>query len=122
MNALLDVAAGAAVLLCGAIALRRPGDRCGVLLVLAGVLWLAGTVAPGVTPLLTAHRGPLVHATLAYPNGRLRGHAAQVAVAIAWVTGLVPPLAGAPLVTIGLAVIVAGAGGGGGGAGAAAAP
>jgi len=111
MNALLDVAAGAAVLLCGAIAVRRrPGDRCGALLVLAGVLWLAGTVAPGVTPLLTAHRGPLVHAALAYPDGRLRGRVAQVAVALAWVTGLVPSLAGAPAVTIGLAVIVAGAG------------
>jgi signal transduction histidine kinase len=111
VSAELDATAGAALLLGGAIALRRrPRDRCGALLALAGALWLAGSVAPGITPLLTAHRGPLVHAALAYPDGRLRGRGAQLAAALAWVTGLVPALAGAPAITIGLAVLVAAAG------------
>ena len=111
MSTLLDALAGAALLLGGVSALRRrPRDRCGALLALAGVLWLAGSLVPGIAPLLTAHRGPLVHAALAYPDGRLRGRAAQVAVTLAWVTGLLPALAGAPAVTIGLAVLVAAAG------------
>ena len=59
-------------------------------------LWLAGSV-PGVTPLLTAHRGPLVHAALALPGrAAARARPLRSAAALAWVTGLVPPLAGPP--------------------------
>jgi signal transduction histidine kinase len=105
-STVLDVLAGAALLAASvAVLVRRPRNRCGALLALAGALWLAASAAPGAF-LLTAHRGPLVHAALAYPDGRVRGRAAQLAVAVAWVTALVPPLAGAPAATIAVAAMV----------------
>ena len=113
----LDWLAGAALLGGGAAALaarRRPArrgiaaaDPVAVLLLIAGTAWLAGTVAPGVAVLLTLHRGPLVHAALAYPDGRLRGRAARVTAALAWVDGAVPALAGSEVATLALAALVA---------------
>jgi len=113
----LDWLAGAALVGGGAAALaarRRPArrgiaaaDPVAMLLLIAGTAWLAGTVAPAVAVLLTLHRGPLVHAVLAYPDGRLRGRAARVAAALAWVDGAVPALAGSQVATLALAVLVA---------------
>jgi signal transduction histidine kinase len=113
----LDWLAGAALLGGGAAALaarRRPArrgiaaaDPVAVLLLVAGAAWLAGTVAPGVAVLLTLHRGPLVHAALAYPDGRLRGRAARVTAALAWVDGAVPALAASEVATLALAALVA---------------
>src|SRR4051794_16643653 len=112
----LDCLAGAALLGGGAAALaaRRAAGRRGfaadsvaVLLLIAGSAWLAGTVAPGVAVLLTLHRGPLIHAALAYPDGRLRGRAARVTVALAWIDGAVPTLAASEVATLALAALVA---------------
>ena len=113
----LDWLAGAALLGGGAAALaarRRPArhgiaaaDPVALLLLIAGAAWLAGTVAPGIAVLLTLHRGPLVHAALAYPDGRLRGRAARVTAALAWVDGAVPALAASQVTTLALAALVA---------------
>jgi signal transduction histidine kinase len=112
----LDGAAGAALLGGGLFALRDRGGRVRsvaarepLLLLAAGIAWLAGTVAPGIALLLTLHRGPLVHAALAHPDGRLRGRLAPPAVALAWLSGAVPALAASPGATIALAALVSAA-------------
>jgi len=99
----LDWLAAAALLAGGALVFARRRDPR---LAIAGVAWLAGTLAPDVSFLLTLHRGPLVHAALSHPDGRLRGHAARAVVAFAWVDGAVPALAGSAVLTLLLAVAV----------------
>ena len=65
-----EVATGVALLAAGAVTWTRARDsRTGPLLTLAGVAWLAGTIA---SALVYAHRGPLVHTLLTYPSGRTR--------------------------------------------------
>ena len=107
----LDCAAGAALLAGGAFALAaRSGTaadkRVPALLVVAGLAWVAGTVAPGVAVMLTLHRGPLLHAALAHPGGRLAGRAAAATVALAWLDGAVPAIAGSREATLVLAALV----------------
>jgi signal transduction histidine kinase len=106
----LDCAAGAALLGGGAFALagRRAASekRVPVLLVVAGLAWVAGTVAPAVAVLLTLHRGPLLHAALAHPDGRTAGRAAAATVALAWVDGAVPAIAASREATLFLAGLV----------------
>jgi signal transduction histidine kinase len=97
-----DAAGGAALLAAGGVAaLTASGRRVGVLLALAGVAWLAGTVEPSLAAL---HRGPLVHALLSAPDGRLRSRIALVATAAAYVSGAF--LANAEWVTLGLAALL----------------
>src|SRR4051794_1330309 len=67
---------------------------------------MTGTLAPEVAILLTLHRGPLLHAALAYPEGRLSGRTAAVVVALAWLDGAVPALAASPEATLALAALV----------------
>ena len=63
-----DLAAGLALLGCGAAAwTRRPGAGAGPLMLLSGFAWFAGDLS---SALLYAHRGPLVHLLLTYPSGR----------------------------------------------------
>ena len=73
----------------------------------AGLAWVAGTAAPGVAVLLTLHRGPLLHAALAHPDGRPAGRAAAAVVALAWLDGAVPAIAGWRAATLVLAALVA---------------
>jgi signal transduction histidine kinase len=99
-----DAAAGAALLAGGVIAaLSEAGRRVGMLLALAGVVWLAGTVEPSLAAL---HRGPLVHALLSAPDGHLRSPVAIVATAAAYVSGAFSELANAEWVTLTVAALL----------------
>jgi signal transduction histidine kinase len=73
------------------------------LLLLAGATWLAGS---WIEPLVHAHRGPLVHLLLSHPGVRPRPRSALVIVVLAYVDGLVPPLARADGATLVLAASV----------------
>jgi hypothetical protein len=70
---------------------------------LAGAAWLAGS---WIEPLVHAHRGPLVHLLLSHPGVRPRPRGALVIVVLAYIDGLVPPLARADGATLVLAVSV----------------
>ena len=96
-----DTAAGTALLgAAGVAALRPNGRRVGLLLGLAGAAWLAGTLDESLAAL---HRGPLVHALLAFPDGRLRSSAAVGATTAAYVSGAVPDLANSEWLTLAVA-------------------
>jgi signal transduction histidine kinase len=99
-----DVVAGLALLAAGiATWARASRSGTGPLLALAGVTWLAGDVW---SSLAYAHRGPLVHALLTYPNGRTRSPLVVAVVAFAYVDGFVPDVARDGWATIALAVAV----------------
>jgi signal transduction histidine kinase len=96
-----DAIAGAALLAAAAVAVSRPnGRRVGVLLGLAGATWLVGAVEPSLAAL---HRGPLVHALLAFPDGRLTSGVAVGATTLAYASGAVPDLANADWLTLAVA-------------------
>ena len=96
-----DAAAGAALLGgAGVAALRPNGRRVGLLLGLAGAAWLAGTLDGSLAAL---HRGPLVYALLAFPDGRLRSAVAVGATTAAYVSGAVPDLANSEWLTLAVA-------------------
>ena len=96
-----DAAAGAALLgAAGATVVQPNGRRVGMLLGLAGAAWLAGTLDASLAAL---HRGPLVHALLAFPDGRLRSGVAVGATGAAYATGAVPDLANAEWLTLAVA-------------------
>jgi signal transduction histidine kinase len=99
-----DAAAGTALLgAAGFAALRPNGRRVGLILGLAGAAWLAGTLDASLAAL---HRGPLVHALLAFPDGRLRSAVAAGATTAAYASGAVPDLANAEWLTIAVAAAV----------------
>ena len=100
MTTALDLLAGCALLLSGALAWRQPP---GPLFVLAGVAWLAGDVWSWA---LHAHRGPLVQLVLAYPRARPGSRLAGAVCAAAYVDGLVPALARDDALTVALACAV----------------
>jgi signal transduction histidine kinase len=104
-----DLAAGGALLVAGLVAWSRGREsRTGPLLVLAGGTWLAGDAA---SQLVHQHRGPLVQVLLTFPTGRTRSVPIITLVVLAYVDGLVPPLARAPWPTIALFVAVVAAAG-----------
>jgi signal transduction histidine kinase len=86
--------------------------------VTAGFFWFLGTfAASGVSGyadfgaiFLTLHRGPLVHALLSYPRGRLERRMERAAVAVAYVLSVVPGIGQTPAGGVALAVIVMGVG------------
>ena len=99
--AAVDLAAGAVLAVAGASVLgRRPGDRTGVLLAAASLTWFFGTFADsGVAsyasfgaPFVALHRGPLVHALLSYPSGRLARTSERLAVGSVYILSAVPAL------------------------------
>ena len=94
-GAAVDVATGLVLAAAGAAALARGR---GPLLLVAGAAWLAGDVW---AELVYAHRGPLVHLLLGL----------SPVTALAYVDGLVPPLARSPWITLALvsAVVLAAA-------------
>ena len=71
---------------------------------LAGFAWLTGSLLPVA---IFWHRGPLVHLCVTYPTGRLRRRLAVMAVGVAYVDGLVKPIASNDVVTLAVAVLVA---------------
>ena len=93
---------------------RRPQSRVGLLFILAGFAWFLGTLAGSDTPplailgaaLLTIHRGPIVHAIVAYPSGRPSGRTASIVVIGAYAYAAVVPLARNDTATITLAVVL----------------
>jgi signal transduction histidine kinase len=99
-----DIAVSVALVGGGAAAWTRPAARrSAALMLLTGGAWLAGDAVPA---LLYAHRGPLAHLLLSYPDGRVRSRVAKVVIAAAYVDGLIAPLARAAWPTIALMVAV----------------
>ncbi len=108
-SALADLAAGWALVGSGLFAWsRRPGSRVGPLIVISGFAWFLGTLAGSdIGPLafvgalaLTIHRGPLVHAIVGYPSGRVLGRISAAVVIAAYVYAGVVPLARYDVATI----------------------
>ena len=100
LSAVLGLAAGWSLIAVGLVSRSRvPGNREGVLLVLAGLSWFAAELSNPATGsaviftvglVLAAACPPLAaHAALAYPSGRLTGPAERVAIGSAYLTGVV---------------------------------
>ena len=105
---LADVAVGVALIGGGVVGWRRRADSgTGPLLVLSGVTWLAGSAAPIA---VLWHRGPLAHAVLSFPTGRLRRRLGLVVVVFAYIDGVVTPVGRNDVVTVVLAAGIAVAG------------
>ena len=105
--AVADLAVGWALLGCGLVAWDRRGRaRFGVLMAAAGIAWFLGGFAMAA---LYLHRGPLVHALLSYPSGRLPRRLGRLVVTAAYVDGAIQPLGASPVVTLVLcaAIVVA---------------
>lgn len=93
---------------------RRVESRIGPLLALAGFSWFVGTFASsGIhglavfgAALVTLHRGPLVHALLSYPSGRLSGHTERAVVALAYVAAAVVDVGQNAVATLALGAFV----------------
>jgi O-antigen ligase len=86
-----DLAVGWAFIGCGLIGwARRPQSRIGILLTATGFAWFLGTlggssvaaIAAIGAATVTLHRGPLFHAIVGYPSGRLSGRLELGAVAL----------------------------------------
>src|ERR1700748_388709 len=104
--AVADLIVGWSLLGCGLVAWQqRRESRVGPLLAGAGAAWVVGDFA---TAALDLHRGPLIHAVLAYPSGRVQGRAQRVGVFAVSLDGALGPIAGRPAVTLGLSAVVAG--------------
>jgi signal transduction histidine kinase len=113
--ALADFVVGLVLLGCGLVAwTRRPESRTGPLLAVTGIAWFLGTFAGsgragyadfGVL-FLTLHRGPLVHALLAYPTGRLERWTERAAVAFAYGISAIAVAGKSPEGAIALAAVV----------------
>lgn len=113
-----DFAAGAALVVGGAACWWcRSESRSGPLLLAGGITWYLGTLAGsssgllaglGAT-LLTLHRGPLVHAVVAHPAGRLRDRPARLLVGAVYASSAVGQVGQGPIVACGVsaALIVA---------------
>jgi signal transduction histidine kinase len=116
--AVADLAVGLLFVVCGLVIWTRRESRVGPLFVTVGVFWFLGTFAlsgdSGYADFgaifLTLHRGPLVHALLSYPSGRLERRLERAAVAAAYVLSVVPVIGQTPVGGIALAVIVLGVG------------
>jgi signal transduction histidine kinase len=112
--AIADLAVGWTLIGSGLlIGCRRPESRVGPLFALAGFTWFAGTlsgsrigpVAAVGAALLLLHRGPLCHAIIGSPAGRVPGRLGVVAVVACYAYAAVP-LADSDVVTIGVALLV----------------
>jgi len=93
-----DFVVGLVLIACGIACRRgRRESRIGILLIVSGFAWFLGTfatssfesVADVGALFVTLHRGPLVHAVLTYPSGRLRDRFEGLVVAAAYATSAV---------------------------------
>jgi signal transduction histidine kinase len=109
LSAGTDVAVGWTLIACGLIASsRRPQSRIGLLTALTGFAWFLGTLAGSDvdavatlgSALLTIHRGPLFHAIVGYPSGRVSGRVGIVVVTTCYIYAATAPLARNSVVTI----------------------
>ncbi len=103
MLAWLDAVAGISWLAV-AVAGWRGSRRFAVLAALATVGWFAGNLD---SHLLLIHRPLMLHAALAYPDGRVPGRYARFLLAASWVAALVPPVGGSPGLALAMAGLVA---------------
>ena len=78
---LADLATGWVLIACGLVVWGRRPTSIGMLLVVTGVAWFAGTLLPAAAFL---HRGPLIHVLAAYPSGSVRGVGLRLLVATAY--------------------------------------
>jgi signal transduction histidine kinase len=110
-----DLATGLVLAACGLIAwTHRPGNRTGLLLTATSAAWFLGTFAEsGLSGyadfgslFVTLHRGPLFHAVLAYPDGRLRGRFDQALAGACYATAVVASVGDDSGVTIAIALLV----------------
>jgi signal transduction histidine kinase len=100
-----DAVVGLVLVACGVVASeRRVESHTGLLMTAAGFAWLTGSLWPVA---LFWHRGPVVHLCLSFPTGRVRRRVAAVSVVVAYVSGLVRPIASNDAVTLGVAALVA---------------
>ncbi len=84
-----DTIAGGTFLLTGIVAVER-SRRFGLLAFLAGLAWFAGNFGGW---LVWVHRPLMLHAALAYPDGRLAHRWIRGLLVVWWVAALVPGLA-----------------------------
>jgi signal transduction histidine kinase len=117
--AVADLVVGLVFVGCGVVAwTRRPESRVGLLLTLAGIAWFLGTFAGSGSSgyaefgalFLTLHRGPLVHALLSYPSGRLERWPERATVVFAYLLCAIADVGLTPWAAIALAVAVLGIG------------
>jgi signal transduction histidine kinase len=110
-----DLAVGWTLIGCGLIAWsRRPQSRIGPLMALTGFAWFLGTfaysdigaVAMLGSALLTLHRGPLFHAIVGYPSGRISSRLGTVVVTSGYVYAAIVPLARNGVATIVILLMV----------------
>jgi signal transduction histidine kinase len=115
--AVADLVVGWTLIGCGLVAWwRRPQSWIGVLLTAAGFSWFLGTFSESSSDSLasfgavfvTLHRGPLVHAMLSYPTGRVEGVGRRAVVALAYVSAAVVDVGQSAEVTLGLVVALVG--------------
>ena len=113
-----DLAVGLVFVVCGLVIWARRENPTGPLFVAVGVFWFLGTFAASGDSgyadfgaiFLTLYRGPLVHALLSYPSGRLERRMEWAAVTIAYVISAIPDIGQSPEGELALAVIVLGVG------------
>ena len=117
--AVADFVVGLVFVGCGVVAwMRRPESRVGLLLTLAGIAWFLGTFAGSGSSgyaefgalFLTLHRGPLVHALLSYPSGRLERWTERATVVFAYLLCAIADVGVTPGAAIALAVALLGVG------------
>ncbi|MDF2748334.1 MAG: hypothetical protein K0S98_2621 [Propionibacteriaceae bacterium] len=101
----LDIAVGIAFLLAALTFRRTPAHAA--LLAATGLLWFAGDL---VGVLVFAHRGPLTHFLLLYPDTRLRSWLKRSVVIGAYVASFIYPIGQLTVITAALfvAVLIAG--------------
>jgi signal transduction histidine kinase len=113
--AVQDLVTGLTLGTCGLLLwLRRPGNWTGALLTAASATWFLGTFADsGLSNyadfgslFVTLHRGPLFHAVVAYPDGRVRGRFDKVVIAVSYVTAVIASVGDDAGVTIAVALLV----------------
>ena len=110
-----DFVVGLAFVACGLAGwFRRPESRIGLLLVVAGFTWFLGTfagsnidsIAGFGAVFLTLHRGPLTHAILSYPTGRLGGSLEWIVAGLSYVAAAIPDVGQRPETMVVLGVLI----------------
>ena len=112
-----DLVVGAVLIVCGWVCWsRRPESRVGPLIAASGFAWFLGTFATSTLAsaadfgalFVTLHRGPLMHALIAYPTGRCSDRLERLVVAAAYASAVVPDVGESPWVMLGLAALLVG--------------
>ena len=108
-----DLVTGLTVASAGLYAVWRESTRCGLMLLLCGVLWfvpnfstVGGSLGALAGQLLFLYRGPLVHLLLAFPTGRLASRTDRVVAAAGYLIALDPRVWGSPAGTLLASMVV----------------